>query len=113
MRAKLVAASADPALHVGLAGLVASRRQAEVRADVTRSSEAVWPVDRGAECERGERADARHGHQVSARGLDADFIEHPLREPGNFIRHDLGLFGQVGANRISRSYPTNTTHMWR
>ncbi len=48
---QLVAAAADPALHVGLAGLVASRRQAEVRADVTRPSEAVRPVDRGAECE--------------------------------------------------------------
>jgi hypothetical protein len=49
----------------------------------------IWPVDRGAECERGERAHAGHGHQVSARGLDADLIEHPLREPGDFTRHGL------------------------
>lgn len=46
---EFVAAAADPALPHGLAGLVALRRQAEMRAHVARASEAVWRIDGGAD----------------------------------------------------------------
>jgi hypothetical protein len=37
---QLVTASADPALHISFAGFVTPGRQAEVRADVSRSAKA-------------------------------------------------------------------------
>ena len=83
---QLVAAPADAALHVGLAGLVAARRQAEMRADVARLSEAVRLVDRGAERQRGQRADARHRHQPAADRLDPHRVEHALGEPVDLRR---------------------------
>ena len=86
---QLVAAPADPALHVGLAGLVAPGRQAEMRADVARSAEAVRPVDRGAERQGGEWPDALHGHQPPARWLDTHLVEHTLGEPVDFLRHHV------------------------
>src|SRR5699024_1473437 len=46
---ELVAASTDPALDVGLAGLIARRRQPEMCADIARAPEALGPVDGGAE----------------------------------------------------------------
>jgi site-specific DNA recombinase len=84
---ELVAAAADPALHVGLAGLVALRRQAEVGADVARAPEAVGPVDGGAEGERGQRADAGHARQPPADRLVARDVEHTLGEPRQLAGH--------------------------
>jgi hypothetical protein len=51
----LVAAPAGTALHVGFAGLVERWRQAEMRADIPRPSEAVRLIDRGAERQCGKR----------------------------------------------------------
>jgi site-specific DNA recombinase len=73
---ELVAAAADPALHVRLAGLVALRGQAEMRADIARSPEAARLVDRSAERERGQRPDAGHAHQPAADRLGPRDIEH-------------------------------------
>ena len=83
-----VTTSADAALQVGFAGLVASRRQAKMRADIARPSEAVRLVDRGTERQRRQRADARHCHQPPACRLHAHLLEHapgqPLHLPGQF-----------------------------
>src|SRR5690349_19894094 len=56
----LVAAVADATPHVGLAGLVALRCQAEVCADVARAAEPIGPVRGVADSECGQRADAWH-----------------------------------------------------
>jgi hypothetical protein len=53
----------------------------------TSPAEAVWLVHGGAECERGERANAGHCHQASARRLDADLIDHLLAELLNLTGH--------------------------
>lgn len=44
---EFIAGPADPALRVGLAGLMARRREPRMRADSPRASAAVRPVDRG------------------------------------------------------------------
>ncbi len=49
------AAAADLALDVGLAGLVARRRQPQMRPHRLRRAEPLRPVDHGAEGERGDR----------------------------------------------------------
>ena len=71
---QLVAAPADPALRVGLTGLLAPGRQAEVRANVARSAEAIRPVDCCAERKGGERPNTLHRHQTPARWLDANLV---------------------------------------
>ena len=59
---ELVAATADPALDVGLPGLVPSRRQPQMGADGAGLREAVRIIDGGAEGERRDRSDVnRHG----------------------------------------------------
>lgn len=52
---KFVAASADLSLDVGFAGLVACRRQSQMRPHRLRRAEPLRPVDRGAEGERRDR----------------------------------------------------------
>jgi hypothetical protein len=86
---QLVAAPADPALHVGLTGLVAPRCQAEVRAHVARSAEAIRPVDCCAERKGGERPNTLNGHQPAARWLDTDLVEHTLGESTDFAGHHV------------------------
>src|SRR3954451_5881760 len=68
--------AADAALHVSLAGLVTPRRETEMGADIARPPEAVWLVDRGAERQRGQRADAGHRHQPAACRLNLHLVEH-------------------------------------
>ena len=58
-----------------------------MRTNVPRSPEAVRPVDRGAEGERGDRADARHPHQAPADLLTAGEVENLLGEPGELVQH--------------------------
>jgi hypothetical protein len=60
-----------------------------MRADVARLSKTIWAIDSGAKGERGEWTHAGHGHQLSARGFDADLVEHSLCESADFIGHDL------------------------
>ncbi len=57
-------------------------------ANVTRLSEAVRLVDRGAKRERSQRTDPGHRHQMQARRLNLDFVEYPLGEPLDFLGHD-------------------------
>ena len=83
---QLVTAPADPALHIGLTGLVAPGRQAKVCTNVARSAEAIRPIDRRAERKCGEWPDTLHGHQSPARWLDTNLVEHTFREnPGPLV----------------------------
>ncbi len=84
---EFVPAAADPAGDVRLAGLIARRRQPEMRAHVPGSPEAVWPVDRGPEDERRDRADPGHAHQAPADLLTARQLQNLLREPGELRQH--------------------------
>lgn len=59
VRGELVAAPADLALDVGLVGLVARQRQAEIRIDVSRPPEPIRPVDRRPGHERRAGANPR------------------------------------------------------
>ena len=83
----LVAASADLALDVGLAGLIAGRGQAEMRADVPRSPEALRAIDGGPEGESRDRADPRHAHQPSADLLLTNNGLDLLRQAGEPVQH--------------------------
>ena len=65
---EFVTTSADLARDVGLTGLVAGRRQPEMGAHVPRAPEALRPVDRGPERQRGDRTNARDGHRRVAEG---------------------------------------------
>jgi hypothetical protein len=78
---QLVAAPADPTLHIGRTGLVAPGRQAEVCTNVARSAEAIRPIDRCAERKGSEWPDTLHGHQPPARWLDTNLVEHTFGEP--------------------------------
>lgn len=60
---EFVAAAANLALDLGLAGLVARRRQSQMRPHRPRGAEPLRPVDGGAEGERRDRPDARCAHQ--------------------------------------------------
>lgn len=60
---KFVAASADLSLDARFAGLVACRRQSQMRPRRLRRAEPLRPADRGAEGERGDRPDARRALQ--------------------------------------------------
>src|SRR3954451_12568583 len=63
---EFVTTSADLAGDVGLAGLIAGRRQPEMGTHVPRAPEAVRLVDRRPKRQRGDRANARDGHQTTA-----------------------------------------------
>lgn len=52
---EFITAAADMTLYVSFPGLVASRRQSEMRTDVTGLSKTVRLINRGAECQRGKR----------------------------------------------------------
>ncbi len=86
---QLIAASADAALYVGLAGLIPPRCQAEMSANVARLSEPAWLVDGGAECQRGQRSNARDRHQPSASGFDTHLVDYSLGELVSLLGHDL------------------------
>ena len=86
---ELVAASADASLDIGLARLVASRRETEVGRDVAGSSEALGLIDRRPEGERGKRSHAWHRHQPPAYRLDPDRIQHALRQLLDLARHRI------------------------
>src|SRR3954467_13387590 len=84
---ELVAAAADPALDVGLARLVARRGESQMCAYVPRSPEALRPVDRGAEGECGDRADAGNAHQPPADLLPTHDVDDLLGEAGELVQH--------------------------
>ena len=86
---QLVAASADAALHIGLARIdsaAASGRDARQHPAI---SEAVRLVDGGAERQRSQRADTRHRHQPAARRFRAHLVKHALGQPLDFPGHHL------------------------
>ena len=89
-----VAASTDLALDVNLAGLVARRRQAQMRPHGAGAAEAVRPVDRGAEGERGDRADARNAHQPPAGLVMPGDIESLAGQAGKLPQHRLQYLKQ-------------------
>ena len=76
---ELVAAAADLADNIRLAGLVSAGRQAEMRADVARTVEPVRPVDGGAIGQRGERADAIEGQEAFDPIPARDAVSRPRR----------------------------------
>ncbi len=86
---QFVATPAYAALHIGLAGLVASRRQAKMGADVAPFSKTVGMIDGGAERQRGQRPDAWRRHQSATCRLGPNLVEHLLGESLHFPGHHL------------------------
>jgi hypothetical protein len=68
-------------------------------AHIARLPEAVRLVNGGAECQRGQWADAGHCHKPAARGLGLYLVEHPLGEPLHFLGHYL----DQGQERLSQA----------
>src|SRR5262249_28988089 len=75
---ELVAAAAYLSLDIGFAGLIAPRRQAEMRAHISRAAEPIRTIDRRTEGERRDRANPGNAHQPAADRLRADDIENLL-----------------------------------
>lgn len=61
-----IAGSADATSHVRLSGLVLSRRQTQMRADIARAADARRSVDRRLERQCRDRPDAGDGHDPAA-----------------------------------------------
>lgn len=103
-----------------------------MRCHIPRPPEAVWPVDGGAERERGDRTNAGNAHQPPADLLPANDVDNLLRQPGEFLRRACevrkkrlkdraqpriiaGQFAHAsGKGRARRRYPADrTTTGWR
>src|SRR6266478_520352 len=82
-----VAAFGHPAVIVYLAGLVALRRQADMRADRPGMDEALRLVDRRTVGQRDNRADPWGGHQPPAHRVAADRVEQHLVQDGELLAH--------------------------
>ncbi|AYC99601.1 hypothetical protein NCHU2750_02040 [Neorhizobium sp. NCHU2750] len=83
----LVTTSADLALDVGLAGLIAGRRQTKMGTDIARSTKAIGSVDGSTERQRGDRPDARYAYQLAACRLILGNAEHLFRETSALLEH--------------------------
>src|SRR6516225_8093080 len=84
-----IATFGHPAFIVGLARLVALRRQADMRADRPGTDEALRLVDRRAVGQRYHCADPWGGHQPPAHRIAADRVEQHLVQNGQLLAHDL------------------------
>ena len=76
-------------LHVGFAGLITPRRQAQMSADIPRLSEPFRLVDRGAKRQRRQRTDA--GTVISRRHVGSTRTSSSTRlvSLANLARHHL------------------------
>src|SRR6266446_5165809 len=83
-----VATFGHPAIIVGLARLVALRRQADMRADRPGMEEALRLVDRRTVGQRNHRADPWSGHQPAAYRVAADRVEQHLVQHRELLAHD-------------------------
>src|ERR1700674_5304586 len=83
-----IATFGHPAVIVDLAGLVALRRQADMRANRPGMDKALWLVDRRTVGQRYDGADPWGGHQPSAHRVAADRVEQHLVQDGELLAHD-------------------------
>src|SRR5437868_12511165 len=83
-----VATFGHPAIIIGLAGLVALRRQADMCADRPRVGEALRLVDRRTVGQRNDRADPWRGHQPPTHWVAANRVEQHLVQDGELLAHD-------------------------
>src|SRR5712671_7930205 len=83
-----IATFGHPAVIVDLAGLVALRRQADMRADRPGMDEALRLVDRRTVGQRSDRADPWGGHQPSTHRVATDRVEQHLVQDGELLAHD-------------------------
>src|SRR6266699_4562874 len=83
-----VATFGHPAVIVDLAGLVALRYQADMRADRPGMDKALRLVDRRTVGQRYDRADPWGGHQSPAHRVAADRVEQHLVQDGELLAHD-------------------------
>jgi len=77
--------------------VAARRRQAQMRPHGAGAAEAVRPVDRGAEGERGDRADARNAHQPPAGLVMPGDIESRLDCPAPDNCEGLKILGSLAS----------------
>src|SRR5258707_1319395 len=70
-----IATFGHPAVIIGLAGLVALRRQADMRADRPRMDKTLRLVDRRTVSQRDDGADPWGGHQQPAYRVASDRVE--------------------------------------
>jgi hypothetical protein len=82
-----VAAFRDAADIVDLSGLIASRDQAQVFADVSRSTDARRIVDRSDKGERGQLTDAWDGHEPTAGRRGPRHAPHVCVDGGDRRHH--------------------------
>src|SRR6266851_5358690 len=83
-----VATFGHPSIIVDLAGLVALRRQTDMRADRPGMEEALRLIDRRSVGQRDDRADPWGSHQPSAYRVAADRVEQHLVQDGELLAHD-------------------------
>src|SRR6266481_8914131 len=83
-----VATFGHPAVVVDLAGLVALRRQADMRTDRPGMDETLRLIDRRTVSQRYHCAYPWGGHQPPAHQVAADRVEHHLVQDGELLAHD-------------------------
>src|SRR6266568_3764903 len=104
-----VATFGHPAITVGLAGLVALRRQADMRTDRPGMDEALRLVDRRTVGQRNHRADPWGGHQPAAYRVAADRVEQHLVQDSELLAHDPADVEQGSVIAASRGKPTTSS----
>ena len=95
---KAVPALRDAPVLIDLAGLVAARREAEVRSDAARIGELGRVVDRRDKCESCQHADAWDGHQPPANSVPTR-ARHQLAIKVTDLLLEATVDGQQGADR--------------
>src|SRR5471032_3659994 len=91
---QFVAASADPSLDIRFAGLIPSRRQTQVSANIPRFAEPLRLVDRCPESESRQGADTRSAHQAPTDGLVAHDVENLFGQSCELAQHHTEYFQQ-------------------
>src|SRR3984893_15678387 len=91
---KSVPAFRYPALPIRFSGLIPSRRQSEIGADIPSPLEPVRLIDRGAECKGCYRPDASHRHDPSQWQVVADKTTDLLVQSRHLSNGNLPHFDQ-------------------
>jgi hypothetical protein len=96
---EFVSAPADAILYFCFTRLISPWSEAQIGADIARSSEASRSIHGLAEGERRQRPDARHRHQLPADGFNSNGLKNTAYQPFKLAVHG-GNDGQQGLCNI-------------